>query len=212
MRTRALAVLVPTLAAAALLGGCVLKQSKPARTYVLDPLAAAGTAAPRETPSGVVGVLKVTVPGWIDRPQITGRAAGGQIVTDEFARWGEPIGRGIQRVVAENLAALLPDRRVVTAPFAPSQAIDQRVDVGITETARQADGSVLVEARWAVLGPKGETLLQRRSSHRASPTAAGPAGAVAGASEALAGLSRDIADALRALPAPAREEKAIDRP
>ena len=133
-------------------------------------------------------------------------------MTDEFARWGEPIGRGIQRVVAENLAALLPDRRVVAAPFAPSQTIDLRVDVGITEAARQVDGSVLVEARWAVLGPRGETLVQRRSSHRASPTAAGPAGSVAGASEALAGLSRDIADALQALPLPAREEKAVERP
>lgn len=212
MRARALAFLVPTLAAAVLLGGCLLKQSKPARTYVLDPLAAAGTSAPRETPLSVVGVLKVTVPGWIDRPQVTERAAGGQIVTDEFARWGEPIERGIQRVVAENLAALLPDRRVVAAPFAPGQAIDERVDLGITEAARQADGTVLVEARWAVLGPKGETLVQRRSSHRADPTAAGAAGAVAGASEALAGLSRDIADALRALPAPARGEKAVERP
>ncbi len=200
MRARALAVLVPTLAAAVLLGGCVLKRSKPAQTYVLDPLAAAGAAAPLETPLGVVGVLKVTVPGWIDRPQVTGRAASGQVVADEFARWGEPIGRGVQRVVAENLAALLPDRRVVAAPFAPSQAVDRRVDLGITEAARQADGSVLVEARWAVLGPKGETLVQHRSSHRASPTAPGPAGAVAGASEALASLSRDIAEALKALP------------
>ena len=53
MHARALAVLVPTLAAAALLGGCMLKQSKPAQTYVLDPLAAAGTAAParRHSPS-----------------------------------------------------------------------------------------------------------------------------------------------------------------
>jgi len=200
MRARALAVLVSTLAAAVLLGGCVLKRSKPAQTYVLDPLAAPGSAAPRETPLGVVGVLKVTVPGWIDRPQVTGRAASGQVVADESARWGEPIGRGIQRVVAENLAALLPDRRVVAAPFAPSMAVDRRVDLGITEAARQADGSVLVEARWAVLGPRGETLVQHRSSHRASPAAPGPAGAVTGASEALAGLSRDIAEALRALP------------
>ena len=207
MRARALAGLVPTLAVAVLLGGCVLKRSNPAQTYVLDPLAAPGSAPPRETPLGVVGVLKVTVPGWIDRPQVTGRAARGQIVTDEFARWGEPIGRGIQRVVAENLAALLPDRRVMAAPFAPSQAIDQRVDLGVTEAARQVDGSVLVEARWAVLGPKGETLVQRRSSHRANPTAAGPAGAVAGASEALAGLSRDIAEALRALQLPSPQSE-----
>ena len=212
MRARALAVLVPTLAVAVLLGGCVLKRSKPAQTYVLDPLAVPGSASPRETPLGVVGVLNVAVPGWIDRPQVTGRAASGQIVTDEFARWGEPVGRGIQRVVAENLAALLPDRRVVAAPFAPSQAVDRRVDIRITEAARQVDGSVLVEARWAVLGPKGETLVQRRSSHRASSTAAGAAGTVAGASEALAALSRDIAEALRAWPPAAPEEKAVPTP
>jgi hypothetical protein len=35
---------------------------------------------------------------------------------------------------------------------------------------------------------------------------------VTGASEALAGLSRDIADALRALPTPERGEKAVERP
>jgi len=210
MRARALAVLAPTLAAAVLLGGCVLKRSTPAQTYVLDPLAAAGASAPRETPLAVVGVLKVAVPGWIDRPQVTRRAATGQVVVDELARWGEPIGRGIQRVVAENLAVLLPDRRVVAAPFAPGEAIDLRLDLGITEAARQVDGSVLVEGRWAVLGPKGETLVQHRSSHRANPTAAGAAGAVTGASEALAGLSREIADALRALPTPERGEKAVE--
>ena len=179
---------------------------------MLDAVAAPGAAAPRETPLGVVGILKVTVPGWIDRPQVTGRAASGQIVTDEFARWGEPVGRGIQRVVAENLAALLPDRRVVAAPFAPSEVVHQRVDVTITEAARQVDGSVLVEARWAVLGPKGETIVQRRSSHRARPTTIGSAGAVTGASEALAGLSRDVADALRTLPLPAGEEKPAPTP
>ena len=208
MHARALAILVSTFAA--LFGGCILRQSRQAQTYVLDPLVSA--AALSEAPLGFVGVLKVTVPGWIDRPQITGRATTGQVAVDEFARWGEPIGRGIQRVVTENLAALLPDRRVVAAPFAPSQTIDQRLDLSITEVARQVDGSVLVEARWAVLGPRGETLVQHRSSHRVSPAAAGPAGTVAGASEGLAELSRDIADALRALPAPAREEKAIDRP
>lgn len=208
MRARRLTFLAPIIVAFVLSSGCALKRSKHAQIYVLDSITAAdaGAATLRDAPLSVVGVLKVTVPGWIDRPEITRRAEGGEIVADDFARWGEPIGRGIQRVLTENLATLLPDRRVVAAPFAPSVVVHHRVDVTITEATRQADGTVLVEARFALIGPKGESLVQQRSSHRARATVAGSGGVVTGANEALAGLSRDIADALRSLPLPAEEK------
>lgn len=188
-------------AAALLLGGCVFGKSKHAQTYVLDATIEPGAAA--TAAESVLGVLKVTVPGWLDRPQITGRGSSGEVVADEYARWGEPIARGIQRVMAENLAALLPDRRLVTAPFPPSVPIDLRLELTIDEAARQADGSVRVTARWAVLAPGGVSLAHGRSSHSARPTAPGAGGVVAGSNEALAALSREIADAVRALPAPA---------
>ena len=198
MRARPFAAVAIVLCLAA--WGCVLKRTKPARTFVLDAVAVPGGAVPAEVPVATVGVLKVTVPDWFDRPQLTGRAASGEIVRDEFARWGEAVPRGVQRVVAENLAALLPDRRVVRAPFPPAESVDVRLDLTLTEAARQTDGSVLIEARWALLGPRGATLVQRRSAARAI-TPLGPEGAVAGVSEALAGISREIAGAIRALPA-----------
>lgn len=188
-------------AAAVLLSGCVLKTSPPARLYVLDAVAAPAAPGPPEAPRSVLGVLRVTVPDWIDRPEITSRAAGGRIAPDDVARWGEPIGRGMQRVVAENLAALLPDRLVVRAPT--RRAVDQRLEIEVGEAARQADGTVRVEARWVVFAPDGTTLLQRRSSHQAGP-AADAAGTARAMSEALAALSREIADALRAAPPAAR--------
>ena len=206
MRARALSLLVPALGGLFLHGAC-LKRSKLAETYVLDPVAARDAASPSQAPEAVVGVLRVTVPGWIDRPQVTGRSSTGQVRTDESARWGEPIARGVQRVVAENLAALLPTRRIVVAPFSPDLVVHHRVDITLSEAARQADGSVLVEARWALVGPRGATLVQRRTSHRAHPTAAGAAGAVTGTSEAIAELSREIAGALRALPHPPAENE-----
>jgi hypothetical protein len=198
---RARAVLASTLAAA-VLAGCVLGRSKAARTYVLDPLAAREAVAPAGTPAATVGVERVAVPDWLDRPQVTGRGASGAIVADESARWGEPLARGVQRVVAENLAALLPDRRVLSAPFPPREGVDHRLFVTVVEAARQADGSVLLEARWEVLGSGGDVLSRRRSSHRSSPAVPGPAGAVAGTSETLAALCREIADVVRGLPAP----------
>ena len=201
MRARILLVVVPALCGLVLLGGC-FKRSKISETYVLDPVAARDAAPPSQTPEAVVGVLRVAVPGWIDRPQVTERTSTGQIHANEFARWGEPVTRGVQRVVAENLAALLPTRRIVMAPFSPNQVVHYRVDIAFSEAGRQADGSVLVDARWALLGPAGATLVQRRSSHRAHPAAAGPEGAVTGVNEAIAELSREIADAVRALPLP----------
>jgi uncharacterized lipoprotein YmbA len=185
------------------LAGCILKRSKDAQLFVLDPLAAqrAAATAAEAAPEAVIGVLPVEVPGWIDRPQITSRAAGGQVVADEFARWGEPIARGIERVVAENLAALLPGRRIVRAPWAGYEPVVYKVDLTVTELARQADGTVLLEARWAIIGRDRSTLVQRRASHRSASPAIGAAALVAAQSEVLEMLSREIAEALAALPA-----------
>lgn len=193
---RARAVVALTL----ILGGCVFRQSRHAQTFVLDAIVPPGS--PSSAPAAVLGVQRVTVPGWLDRPQITGRGTQGQVVADEYARWGEPVAKGIQRVVAENLAALLPERRLVMAPFAPNVPVPQRVDLTIVEAARQADGSVLVTARWALLAAGDAPLVQARSSHSARPTAAGASGTVAASNEALAALSREIAQAVRSLPAP----------
>jgi len=213
MRARALALLVPAVAGLALFPACVLKRSKNAEIFVLEPMAARGAPAPADTPAAVVGVVRVTVPGWIDRPQMVTREAGSQVVIDEFSRWGEPIAKGVQRVVAENLAALLPELRIVMAPFSPAERVDYRVEVALTELARQPDGAVHLDAVWAVLARKGGVLIQRRSSHPTT-AAAGAEGVAAATSDALAALSREIADVVRALPAPVAgaETKPADEP
>ena len=201
MRARRLTALVALLATVPA-AGC-LKRSKVARTYVLDPLPAATAGTPPPPPLAVVGVERVSVPDWLDRPQVTGRAASGEVVADEFSRWGEPLPRGVQRVVAENLAVLLPDRLVVSAPFSPRDPVDHSVAITVLEAARQADGSVLLECRFdgageGRRGPGSAALVSPRE-----PAAPGPAGAVAGLGESLAGLSRELAEVLRAQPAPA---------
>ena len=186
--------------------GCVMKRSTPARLYVLQAVSQGPQAPEGNTPRGDLGVQRVSIPAWMDRAEITARLGPGEIVPDPLARWGEPVARGIQRVVTENLAALLPERRVVAAPFAVRQAVDPRLDLAITECARQPDGSVLLEARWAILGPDGAVLAQRRSSHRqaAAPSAEWTVGAT---SALLAVLSSEIATAVREAP----EAKQVQR-
>jgi uncharacterized lipoprotein YmbA len=191
---------VAVVSLALLSGGCVQRHAASARLYVLHAAAQGPAASTAEAPRGALGVQRVSVPAWMDRPEITARTGAGEIVLDPLARWGEPITRGIQRVVAENLAALLPERHLVAAPFPAGQGVDHRLDIAITEGGRQSDGTVLLEARWAILDRAGAVLVQRRSSYR-TPIAATAAAAVGAMSEALAQLSADIATAVRGLPA-----------
>lgn len=196
MRVRAALCCIAVLGA-----GCVMKRSAPARLYVLQAVARPpAAAAPAGAPTGVLGVQRVSVPAWMDRPEITARTGTEEILPDPLARWGEPITRGIQRVVTENLAVLLPERHLVAAPFPARQAVDHRLDLAVTDGARQADDTVLLEARWAILGPDGAVLVQRRSSYRTPGAGASARGTVSATSEALALLSGEIAAAVRGLP------------
>jgi uncharacterized lipoprotein YmbA len=189
---------VAVLGLSLLFSACVLKHSAPARLYVLSAVAREPSVAEGVAPRGVLGVQRVTVPAWMDRPEITARTGTGEIVPDPLARWGEPITRGIQRVVTEDLAALLPGHHLVAAPYPAGQPVGHRVDIAITEGGRQPDGRVLLEARWAILARDGAVLVQRRSSYHTG--AAGTAAAtVAATSEALGSLSREIAAAVREL-------------
>ncbi len=205
------------LAAAVASGGCLLKRSPASRTFVLDPTEARTDGATSGPAVAVVGVAKVSVPDWLDRPHILARAANGEIVADDFSRWGEPLPRGMQRVLTENLAALLPERRILAEPISPRLPVDYRVEVTTVDVARQADGTVLVETRWDVIGGKGDALVRRRSSDRGRSAAPGAQGVVVGLNEALATLSREIADAIRTLPPPPaatreREPSGLSRP
>ena len=193
---------VVAAAGIAVLGGCVLKHSTPARLFVLRAVAAPAADVSGSAPRAVLGVQRVSVPAWMDRPEITSRTGKGEVLPDPLARWGEPITRGIQRVVTENLAALLPDRHLTAAPYGVRQAVDHRLDLAITECARQADGAVLLDARWAILAPDGTVVAQRRSTQRTGAVSSAE-GTVDAVSQALGALSAEIASAVQALPAAA---------
>ncbi|MDO8834463.1 MAG: PqiC family protein [Vicinamibacterales bacterium] len=194
--------IVTVLAAAVAVSGCLLKRSPASRTYVLDPTVVRSAGAPSGPAVAVMGVAKVLVPDWLDRPHVLARAANGEIVSDDFSRWGEPLPRGIQRVLIENLAALLPERRILAEPISPRLTVDYRVEVTVVDMTSAGDGTVLVDTRWDVIGGKGEVMVRRRSSDRGRAAAPGAPGVVAGVNDALATLSREIADVIRMLPRP----------
>jgi hypothetical protein len=191
------AILATLCAAALLAAGCA--SSPPSRFYTLTATATA-SATPAAAPSTLlVAVGPVTVPDVVDRPEIVVSNAPNEVQLDEFNRWASPLPNIVARVVAENLVALLGTPRVILFPQALTTDADYRVVIEV-RTFESIPGSAAVfDAVWTIRrGRDGRTQTGRTSAREG--VADGSYGALAAAhSRAVARLSRDVADATRAL-------------
>jgi uncharacterized lipoprotein YmbA len=180
-------------------GACLgCRSSSATRHHVLNP--AIATPSPGTSSAGtlrVVGIGPVSLPAYLDRPQVVMRTAPDDIEVREFDQWGEPLRDGITRVVAVNVARLLPESLVVVFPWRSTERIRYQIVVEVTQMDGPAGGNVTLDARWRLLDAAGKQVVARavHLSEPAGPSAATTASAM---SRAIGTLSRDIADELRA--------------
>lgn len=83
-----------------ILAGC---RSKNSSFYVLSPI----QAPLAKTCGMVIGLGPVTIPRYLDQPQIVTRLSPNQVALNEFERWAEPLNTNITSVLANNLKAQL---------------------------------------------------------------------------------------------------------
>lgn len=203
---RALAVLALAGLAAAWPACVSLKRTPEARFFVLRTLAEPPAAESGATPA-LVGLLPVALPGYLERPQLITWVAPGELRIDEYLRWAEPLDAGLARTLAANLDVLLPQSRVIRSPWPSATRLRCRVRVDLQRFGPHASTEVVLEGRYALLPADSERPLVARpvSLKRGPLDAAAPGdGATAGVeamSELVADLARDIAAAIRALPA-----------
>jgi len=194
------------------LAGCVsLKRTPDARFFVLRSLAEPPAGVATQGAAGLVGVLPVVVPGYLERPQVVSWVAPGELRIDEFLRWAEPIDAGVSRTLAENLSALLTENRIIRSPWPSSAKLRCRVRVELQRFGPQTNGEVQLEGRWALLPAPGErALVVRPVSLRRGPLVAGKTAPDAGVgveamSELVSDLAKEIASAIRELGPPSDE-------
>ena len=199
---------LPRLAVALLFSALAACGSdKPTRLYTLTSLA--------EQPASVsdqgiaIGVGPITLPKYLDRPQIVTRIQGNSLNQADLDQWGGDLNDNITRVLATNLSDLLATNRVSIYPWIDRAPVDYQITLDITRFEKDVDGSVVLDAFWTIVDAKGgSVLVMRRSSYHdnsAPATAAGaepstntrPYDALAAAmSRDLEGLSKDIAAAV----------------
>ncbi len=187
-----LAYVISTAVVAAAVTGCA---SAPSRFYTLDSTATGDDTAPVTRYAVLVG--PVFVPAAVDRPEFVVQVTPNQVDIDEFNRWASPLGDGIARAVAGDLAVLLGTSDVAVAPMANFPAA-YRVSISVQRFESAQGQSALVDAVWTVHKlPNGNA----RSGRTVASEAVHGKGfdALAQAhSRALATVAADIAAAIRA--------------
>ena len=178
---------------AGLAAGCA--SSPVTRFYTLS--AAAAPAATSSQLSVVVG--PVSVPAVVDRPQIVVSTGPNQVRLDEFNQWASPLQNSIARVVAENLVAMLGTPRVTLSPQTLSADANYLAAIEVQGFESSPGEAAVLDAVWTVRRTKDGKAQTGRTTVREVTSDKGYDALAAAHSRALARLSLDIADAVRAL-------------
>ena len=193
--------LLLALATGLSLTGCFgfLKPAKStARHFVLTSLPAAEPAA---APRGAVavGMGPVKLAAYLFNTSLAVRNGTNEIVYLPSALWAERLDTGLQRVLAADLATLLPTDQIRLSAW---QSVDVSVEVYIAIDRFDVDarGQGVLVAWWRILSPGGEKTLkagESRQTRQGPLPEANPSGAVATLSELAADLSRQLAQAVK---------------
>jgi uncharacterized lipoprotein YmbA len=189
MRARSAQLLCLWLVGGAGAGGA----RAPTRFYTLSSTATSD-GAPAVGYAVIVG--PVSVPASVDRPEFVVEVAPNRVELDEFNRWASPLGDGIARAVAGNLAVLLGTPDVATAPLANFNAA-YRVTIAVQRFDSMPGRGVLLDAAWVVRQTTGGKSYSGRTVAREAVQGDGFDALAAAHSRALATLSGEIATAIR---------------
>jgi uncharacterized lipoprotein YmbA len=178
------------------LSGCA---TPPTRFYVLPALTGAETVALSSgvKPDLTIGVGPVTLPPYLDRPQIVTRASRAKLELGEFDQWAAPLQDTFTRVLAENLSLLLGTDRILLHPWTRTTDVDYQVIVDVIRFDGGVGGEVVLAVRWSLIGADGKERLMRKSHYQAPTNTRDYEATVTAMSRILADLSRDIAATLQ---------------
>jgi uncharacterized lipoprotein YmbA len=84
----------------------------------------------------VLGLKHVTLPAYLDKGSIVVRRRGNEIAYNDLARWAEPLGAGLERLVRNHLLASPKVGRVLGEGF----PFDQKRDYDIAITIGRCEG------------------------------------------------------------------------
>ena len=179
------------------LGGCA--GTRASKFYMLESISDSRGVERLEALDAAisVGLGPITLPDYLDRPQIVTRTNQNTVQLAEFDRWTGTLSSSVSRILTENLTVLLNTDNVVQYPWPAAFNVTYQVQVDVYRFDGILGDKAVLDAQWSILGKKGRKVLLLKKS-----TFVEPAGVpsfeslVSAQSRTLGDLSREIASAL----------------
>jgi uncharacterized lipoprotein YmbA len=193
-----------------LLGGCISVPTSPtARFYTLQPIKEIGgieLAGAGNLSNLVLGVGPVSLPEYLNRPQIVTRRPDNTVEFAQFDRWAEPLDAGVARLIAKNFSVLLPTVNVEIFPWNSVIPVKYQVIMEVIQLDCKLDSEAILLLQWSVVDAKEKSiLLAKRSEYRKPIEGKNYYSLVQTVSSILDSTSREIAQALAQLATPSSQ-------
>jgi uncharacterized lipoprotein YmbA len=173
--------------------------SQPTHFYLLRAMSPDSDAGLSETKASSLslGLGPISLPTYLDRPQIVTRISSHEIDLAEFHKWGAPLKDNLVSVLHENLSKLLSTNRIVEYPWNQSTLPDYQLSLEVMQFDGTKNQEVSLSVRWRLVNDDGKRVLQAKTSQFSEIIQGSDyEGLVEAMSRMLALLSREIADAL----------------
>ena len=184
-----------------LVSGCsvLAPRPDPSRFFTLTPLGEPGPN-PGALAGHVLGIGPITFPPYLDRPELVTRVGPNEVRSAAFDYWAGSLTKQFEATLSHDLQALLGPSSVQTYPWYAGGQPDLVVEVDVVQFERAIDGQAHLQARWRLRNGKSGAVLRAGESNLAHQAAQDAGSTVAALSELLGQFSRELADAVRALP------------
>ena len=96
------------------------------------------------------GIGPVSIPAYIDRPELVFEAPTGELLVPEGHRWSGPIKDEITRVLTAGIQAQKPRSPVLAYPWPPGTELARNIPVSITELTARSGVGVTLSATWEI--------------------------------------------------------------
>jgi uncharacterized protein len=131
-----------------LMAGCVGKSVRTA-FYVLNPDANRSESIRLPDYAGVIGVGPVSIPKYLDRPQVVTRVGRNKIRINDLHQWAGPLKHELMRVVQENLSRLFEGHDTVSYPWKNTDRVRYQIKISFQRLDVQ-DQTAVLWADWSL--------------------------------------------------------------
>ena len=177
-----------------IISGCIGGTSQKSVYYVFNPVKLPLTADSPMADRGL-GVGPITLPEFLEGPQIITRQEENLLNMNEFHRWADSLKAQITTVMVDNLSAMLNTPNVVVYPWERPFIPEYQLYIDFRQFDGQTAGSITLEAVWSIVDTSdSKRLLTKRTSLVESTNGEGYKAYVTAMNIVLEKLSKEIAE------------------